>query len=299
MTVSVIVPYIESSDLILKTADSLKNQHKTDTSQLQLLVADATQEQSAKEKLASYTNVRIVAVPGANEAEAYNAALKELDSDCAIPARPGDVFGSHYFMNALKALNLNKPYAFAAPQRFCINPVYSRYKYISRTNVPLKQLNTVADIRDYPNLLQMEPDGNIIKSEVLKQYPADPKLKFEYFHDVMLRLQRDHPTYYAMGEANFNSFMPLSDDSAYFVPSNRVEWYRESVESFMLPLAERFKNADDEVWNAYFFSTEPDGYFEGAHMDLSLIVALADTLDEKAIADCELESVKRYIGQIL
>lgn len=244
MTVSVIVPYIESSDLILKTADSLKNQHKTDTSQLQLLVADATQEQSAKEKLASYTNVRIVAVPGANEAEAYNAALKELDSDCAIPARPGDVFGSHYFMNALKALNLNKPYAFAAPQRFCINPVYSRYKYISRTNVPLKQLNTVADIRDYPNLLQMEPDGNIIKSEVLKQYPADPKLKFEYFHDVMLRLQRDHPTYYAMGEANFNSFMPLSDDSAYFVPSNRVEWYRESVESFMLPLAERFKNAD-------------------------------------------------------
>ncbi len=247
MTVSVIVPYIETSDLILKTADSLNNQRKVNTSQLQLLVADGTKEQSAKEKLASYTNVKIVSVPEANEAKAYNAALKELDTDCAIVARPGDVFGSHYFVNALKALTLKKPYAFAAPQRFCINPVYTRYKYISRTNVPIKFQNTVADIRNNPNLLQMELDGNIIKSEVLKKYPADESLKYEFFHDVMLRLQNDYPTYYAMGEANFNTFMPLSDDSAYFVPSNHIEWYRESIEHFLLPLAERFKNSDGSI----------------------------------------------------
>ena len=70
MTVSVIVPYIETSDLILKTADSLNNQRKVNTSQLQLLVADGTKEQSAKEKLASYTNVKIVSVSEANEAKA-------------------------------------------------------------------------------------------------------------------------------------------------------------------------------------------------------------------------------------
>ena len=62
---------------------------------------------------------------------------------------------------------------------------------------------------------------------------------------------------------------------------------------------ERFRNADDEVWNEYFFSTEPDGYFEGAHMDLSLIVPLAQMLDEKALEDCKLEGVKKYIEAIL
>ena len=162
MTVSVIVPYIETSDLILKTADSLLNQRKVDTSQLQLLVADATAEQSAKDKLASYNNVRIIEAPGANEAEAYNAALNALDADCAIVARPGDVFGSHYFMNALKALTLKKDYAFAAPQRFCINPVYTRYKYISRTNAPVKFLNAVGA----PKALVVLPESDpvVVKS---------------------------------------------------------------------------------------------------------------------------------------
>ena len=62
---------------------------------------------------------------------------------------------------------------------------------------------------------------------------------------------------------------------------------------------QRFTDADEDVWNRYFFSTEPDGYFESAHMDLSLIVPLAKTLDEKALEDCKLEGVKKYIEAIL
>jgi poly-gamma-glutamate synthesis protein (capsule biosynthesis protein) len=62
---------------------------------------------------------------------------------------------------------------------------------------------------------------------------------------------------------------------------------------------ERFKNATDEEWQAYFFSIEPDGYFEGAHMDLSVIVPFTKTLDEKALAECQLEDVKEYIKAIL
>ena len=44
MSVSVIIPYIESSDLILKTADSVKNQKNTDIGGIELLVADITAE---------------------------------------------------------------------------------------------------------------------------------------------------------------------------------------------------------------------------------------------------------------
>ncbi len=241
MTVSVIVPYIEAGDLILKTADSIDRQKSVNTRSIELLVIDASPEQDAEKRLSEYPNIRVIPFKGANEAEAYNKALENLNSDFAVFVRAGDVFGSHYFMNALKGV---KKYTFSAPMRFCINPVYTRYKYISRTNLPLKNQNAPADIRQNPSFLQMELDGNLIKSEVLKQYPADPKLRYEYFHDVMIRLQKDHPTYFAMGEGSFNSFMPLSDDSAYFVPSNHIEWYKGSVDEFLMPLSEREKLSD-------------------------------------------------------
>lgn len=244
MTVSVIVPYLESGSLIQKTADSIEWQKKVNINDILLLVADATAEQDASERLNGYGGVKVLSCPGLNEAGAYNKALESLDSDFAILARPGDVFGSHYFMNALKAV---RKHDFAAPVRFCINPVYAHYKYINRTNLAVKYLNSVVDINTNPSFLQHEPDGCIIKSEILRQYPADTKLRFEYFHDVMLRLQKDYPSYYAMGEANFNTFMPLSDDSAYFVPSNQKEWYKESIDTFLLPLCEREKLPDGSL----------------------------------------------------
>ena len=58
---------------------------------------------------------------------------------------------------------------------------------------------------------------------------------------------------------------------------------------------ERFVNADQTVWDGYFFSTEPDGYFEGAHMDLSLIVPLAAKAEEGQWQKSKLEKVKQYI----
>ena len=54
-------------------------------------------------------------------------------------------------------------------------------------------------------------------------------------------------------------------------------------------------HADQTVWDGYFFSTEPDGYFEGAHMDLSLIVPLAAKAEEGQWQKSKLEKVKQYI----
>ena len=58
---------------------------------------------------------------------------------------------------------------------------------------------------------------------------------------------------------------------------------------------ERVKNADQSVWDGYFFSTEPDGYFEGAHMDLSLIVPLAKEEEKKDWQKSKLDKVKNYL----
>ncbi len=58
---------------------------------------------------------------------------------------------------------------------------------------------------------------------------------------------------------------------------------------------ERFTDAPQEVWDGYFFSTEPDGYFEGAHMDFSVIVPFAETAARGDWKRCRLEKVKEYI----
>ena len=58
---------------------------------------------------------------------------------------------------------------------------------------------------------------------------------------------------------------------------------------------ERFTDCTQEVWDGYFFSTEPDGYFEGAHMDFNIIVPFARTAEEGAWKSSKLEKVKNYI----
>ena len=57
----------------------------------------------------------------------------------------------------------------------------------------------------------------------------------------------------------------------------------------------RFTDATQEVWDGYFFSEEPDGYFEGAHMDFHLIVPLAEKAEEGLWKQSKLEAVKNYI----
>lgn len=58
---------------------------------------------------------------------------------------------------------------------------------------------------------------------------------------------------------------------------------------------ERFTNASQEVWDAYYFSTEPDGYDEGAHMDLSVIVPYAALADQEGWKQSKLTKVVDYL----
>ena len=58
---------------------------------------------------------------------------------------------------------------------------------------------------------------------------------------------------------------------------------------------ERFANASQEVWDAYYFSTEPDGYDEGAHMDLSVIVPYAALAEKEDWKRSKLTKVVAYL----
>ena len=58
---------------------------------------------------------------------------------------------------------------------------------------------------------------------------------------------------------------------------------------------ERFTNAPQDVWDGYFFSEEPDGFFEGAHMDFNIIVPFSEKAEEGLWKQSKLEQVKAYI----
>lgn len=58
---------------------------------------------------------------------------------------------------------------------------------------------------------------------------------------------------------------------------------------------ERFANAPEEVWNGYFFSREPDGFFEGAHMDFGVLIPFSKKADDGTWKQSRLEKVKEYI----
>ena len=58
---------------------------------------------------------------------------------------------------------------------------------------------------------------------------------------------------------------------------------------------ERFTDASEEVWNGYFFSTEPDGYCKGEHMDFELIVPLAEKAASGEWQKSYLTKVKEYM----
>ena len=58
---------------------------------------------------------------------------------------------------------------------------------------------------------------------------------------------------------------------------------------------ERFTSITPEDWNSYVYSTEPDGYTKGTHMDLSVIAPIADAEADGAWRNSKLDSVKEYL----
>lgn len=80
-------------------------------------------------------------------------------------------------------------------------------------------------------------------------------------------------------------------------PLNAKAFLNSEMKKMIYLEPERFKNADESVWEKYFFSTEPDGYFKNAHMDLSLIVPLAKEESKKAWKSSSLTKVIEYISK--
>lgn len=73
-----------------------------------------------------------------------------------------------------------------------------------------------------------------------------------------------------------------AEEYALLAPLSAKAFVEEDRRKMIYLEPERFTDAPREVWDGYFFSTEPDGYFEGAHMDFNIIVPYSQKADEGA-----------------
>lgn len=78
-------------------------------------------------------------------------------------------------------------------------------------------------------------------------------------------------------------------------PLNAKAFIAEDMRKMIYLEPKRFTDAPREVWDGYFFSEEPDGYFKDSHMDLAVIVPFAEKADEGAWKNSKLEKVKEYL----
>ena len=86
-----------------------------------------------------------------------------------------------------------------------------------------------------------------------------------------------------------------AEEYALLAPLSAKAFVEEDRRKMIYLEPERFTNAPQEVWDGYFFSTEPDGYFEGAHMDFNIIVPYSQKADEGTWKQSKLDKVKEYI----
>jgi len=86
-----------------------------------------------------------------------------------------------------------------------------------------------------------------------------------------------------------------SEEYELLAPLSARAFVEEDMRKMIYLEPERFSNASQEVWDGYFFSQEPDGYFEGAHMDFNVIVPFSKKAEEGLWKQSKLEKVKEYI----
>ncbi len=78
-------------------------------------------------------------------------------------------------------------------------------------------------------------------------------------------------------------------------PLSAKAFVEENRRTMIFLEPDRFTDASEEVWNGYFFSEEPDGYFEGAHMDFRIILPFSKKADNGEWRKSRLDRVKEYI----
>ena len=86
-----------------------------------------------------------------------------------------------------------------------------------------------------------------------------------------------------------------AEEYALLAPLAAKAFVAEDMKKMIYLEPDRFTDAPQEVWDGYFFSSEPDGFDAGAHMDFNILVPFSKTAESGAWKQSKLEKVKAYI----
>lgn len=78
-------------------------------------------------------------------------------------------------------------------------------------------------------------------------------------------------------------------------PLSAAAFVAEERKKMIFLQPERFTDAPEEVWNGYFFSSEPESFRHNNHMDFFTLIPLAQKAQEGQWKKSSLEEVKAYI----
>lgn len=126
---------------------------------------------------------------------------------------------------------------------------------------------------------------------LLKLMFTEEKMDFEA---IGVRLVRGEERIIASSLPDVFTDIP-AEEYELLAPLSAKAFVIEDMRKMVYLEPERFTNASREVWDGYFFSEEPDGYFKGAHMDFGIIVPFARKAEEGQWQKSRLETVKQYI----
>lgn len=236
--VSIILPYLEESNNIVDTLSSICKQRSFDSTEIEVLIIDNTTTNSVQNAVGNLSICKIISTTAVKtEAEACNLALEHIQGNYVTICRCGDTFSDGYFSRCIAVFNEYDNVPYINVKRFCNNPIFEEKKG-NRLNIPSKEKTVTINLAESPRFVTTEVCGTLFKSEIFKKYKFNTNLEFEYFQDFILKIQLDYPEFIYLSDVEYNYLMPVEDDFLYFVPSHYKEWYKKSMDEFIIPLAE-------------------------------------------------------------
>ena len=127
--------------------------------------------------------------------------------------------------------------------------------------------------------------------DLLKLVFTEEKMNFEA---MGIRLIRGDERIEAAALPDIFTNIP-AEEYELLAPLSAKAFVAEDMRKMVYLEPETYADAPKEVWDAYFFSENTDGFFAGAHMDFNIIVPFSREAEKGLWKRSRLEKVKEYI----
>lgn len=172
-----------------------------------------------------------------NFAQAYNRALEQAEGKWVTVVEGGDRFSKSYFAQMHKEIE----HLFAKKVKICMScrKLYSFSQMKSRifegTDV---EANSILLLDNNFKTFPLFMNGVFVLTETAKKFPMDSSLGLEAEKDMLLRLLLEHRKIGFLPTLTYE-YSRMQDIHFDFYPGVfESEWYRPSVQQFLLPLLE-------------------------------------------------------------